>query len=102
MHDDFIMHRFTVLNNHHDKRHAIPQKPMTTTIILILDRRRMKKGELYPICRLLNHKNTKLYINMKDNVAEAFWAKKLELDPTLSFNTARHSWAILRINSRKL
>ncbi len=73
MHDNLVMHRFIVLNNRYNHRPAIPQKPMTTTIILILDRRRMKKGDLYPICLQLNHKNTKLYMNLKDNVAEVFW-----------------------------
>jgi len=49
---------------------------MNTTLLLILDKRRIKKGDLYPICLLLNHKNTKLYINLKDNVAKDFWDQK--------------------------
>jgi integrase/recombinase XerD len=49
---------------------------MNTTLILVLDKRRIKKGDLYPICLLLNHKNTKLYINLKDSVAEEFWDQK--------------------------
>ena len=49
---------------------------MNTTIILVLDKRRIKKDDLYPICLLLNHKNTKLYLNLKDNVAAGFWDQK--------------------------
>ena len=35
--------------------------------------------------------------NYRDSANHALkcWAKKLELDPTLSFNTARHSWATI-------
>jgi len=46
---------------------------VNTTVILVLDRRRVKKGDLYPICLLLNHKGTKLYLNLKDSVATKFW-----------------------------
>ena len=54
---------------------------------------------IFPIIDTSNHEDTieKQITNFRNIINHSLkrWAKKLGIDPTLSFNTARHSWATI-------
>jgi integrase len=46
---------------------------MASIVFLMLDRRRVKKGDLYSVCLVISYKGSRSYINLKRSVAEDFW-----------------------------
>jgi integrase len=49
---------------------------MASIVFLMLDRRREKKGGLYPICIVISFQGSRSYINLKRSVGEDFWDQK--------------------------
>ena len=49
---------------------------MASIVFLMLDRRRVKKGGLYPVCLVISFKGSRSYINLKRSVDKDFWDQK--------------------------
>ena len=81
------------------KEFTVKVTPNILDILAIYTPEKQQDDYIFPVIDKTNRKETaeKQITNFRNIINHSLkrWAKRLKIDPTLSFNTARHSWATI-------